>query len=131
MRIRARGHGARRRTEERPRREEATASAAAGVEVKAHVTRLVVEVGNRAQSWRDAALDAELAFLSWQLAGHGERDGAAAAYLAAIEREEKAASEYSRASTACCASLPEVRSTVAARRRRNPRRWPLSYDDGR
>jgi hypothetical protein len=96
--------------------------------VKQHVTRLVVEVGNRAQSWRDAALDAELAFLWWQAAGQGERDSAAASYLAAIEREEKAASEYSRASEACCATLPEVRVS-AARTGRNRRRWRLSYDD--
>jgi len=30
--------------------------------VKKHVTRLVVDVGNRASAWREAALDAERAF---------------------------------------------------------------------
>jgi hypothetical protein len=132
MRIRARGRRAPQRPAPRPRRDDApTASAGrvVGGEVKAQVTRLVVEVGNRAQLWRDAALDAELAFHSWQTAPRGERDAAAAAYLAAIEREEKAAREYSRASQACCASLPEVGASIAARRGRNPRRWRLSYDD--
>src|SRR3954452_14244549 len=65
------------------------ATRADGPEVKAQVTRLVVEVANRAQSWRGAARDAELAFRSWQTAARGERDAAAVTYLAAIEREEK------------------------------------------
>jgi len=131
MRIRAHRRRTPRRPLERPRGEQAwaaDASTAAGGEVKAHVTRLVVEVGNRAQSWRDAAVDAELAFVAWQRAGHGERDAAAAGYLAAIEREEKAAIEYSRASAACCASPPALRRSVAARRGRNPGAWRLSYD---
>jgi hypothetical protein len=97
--------------------------------MKAHVTRLVIEVGNRAQSWRDAALDAELAFRSWQTAAGGERDAAAVGYLAAIEREEKAASEYDRASAACCATLPELPLSTAGRPGRHRRRWRLSYGD--
>jgi hypothetical protein len=96
--------------------------------VRQHITRLMVEMGNRAQAWREAALDAELAFLWWQSAASGDRDGAAASYLAAIEREEKAASEYSRASEACCATLPELRES-ATRPARSRRRWRLSYGE--
>jgi hypothetical protein len=96
--------------------------------VKEHVTRLVVEAGNGAQSWRDAALDAELAFAWWQSAAPGRRDAAAASYLAAIEREEKAANEYRRASEACCATLPELRASAMGPGR-NRRRWRLTYDD--
>jgi hypothetical protein len=96
--------------------------------VKAHVTRLVVEAGNGAQSWRDAALDAELAFVWWQRAAPGRRDAAAAGYLAAIEREEKAANEYRRASEACCATLPELAASAIGPGR-NRRRWRLTYDD--
>jgi hypothetical protein len=75
-------------------------------QVKAHVTRLVVDVANRASAWRDAAVDAELAFGWWKSAAQAERGQAAAVYLAAIEREEKAAREYSRALTACCTTVP-------------------------
>jgi len=74
--------------------------------VKEHVTRLVVDVGNRAGAWREAAVEAELAFRWWQHAGQLDRAKAAAVYLAAIEREEKAASEYSRALEACCSTVP-------------------------
>ena len=74
--------------------------------VRAHVTRLVVEVGNRASAWRDAAGDAELAYRWWKTARLGERGDAAAAYLAAIEREEKAAAEYSSALEACSSTVP-------------------------
>jgi hypothetical protein len=95
--------------------------------VRERCTRLVVELGNRAQSWREAALDAELAFVWWQTAAAGQRDDAAAAYLAAIEREEKAASEYSRASEACCIPLPELEAT-AGRPGGHRRRWRLTYD---
>ena len=97
--------------------------------MKTHATRLVVEVANRAQSWRDAARDAELAFRFWRSAAVGQRDAAAAAYLAAIEREEKAASEYDRASAACCATLPELRTSAAARPVRRRDRWRLSYGE--
>jgi hypothetical protein len=131
MRIRA--HRRRTRASAAARRDgvatKRAATRADGPEVKAQVTRLVVEVANRAQSWRDAALDAELAFRSWQMAARGERDAAAVTYLAAIEREEKAASEYSRASVACCATLPELRTAPAARHAGHRPRWRLSYDD--
>jgi hypothetical protein len=100
---------------------------AKGRRVRQHATRLVVELGNRAQSWRDAALDAELAGLWWRTAAPGEREAAAATYLAAIEREEKAASEYERASDACCATLPELRAS-AGRSRRPRRRWRFTYE---
>jgi hypothetical protein len=78
----------------------------AAASVREHVTRLVVEVGNSASAWRAAALDAELAFAWWRSAGQDERGDAAAAYLAAIEREEKAANDYSRAVEACCNATP-------------------------
>jgi hypothetical protein len=74
--------------------------------VKQHITRLVVEVGNTASAWRDAALDAELAFRWWASAPQIERAGAAAVYLAAIEREEKAANEYRSAVEACASTRP-------------------------
>jgi hypothetical protein len=74
--------------------------------VKEYITRLVVEVGNTASAWRDAALDAELAFRWWASAPHIERGDAAAVYLAAIEREEKAADEYRNAVEACASTLP-------------------------
>jgi hypothetical protein len=75
-------------------------------QVKEHITRLIVEVGNSASAWRDAALDAELAFRWWASAPQIDRAGAAAAYLAAIEREEKAAKEYRSAVEACCSTRP-------------------------
>jgi len=106
MRIRA---GRRRRKGEphgaaleRPRTRARTCSPNAGE----HITRLVVEVGNRASAWRDAAVDAELAFAWWQSAMRADRGNAAAAYLAAIEREETAANEYSKALEACCTTVP-------------------------
>jgi hypothetical protein len=74
--------------------------------VKEHITRLVVEVGNSASAWRDAALDAEVAFRRWASAPRVERAAAAAVYLAAIEREEKAASEYRSAVEACASTVP-------------------------
>jgi hypothetical protein len=74
--------------------------------VRAQITRLVVDVGNRASAWRAAADDAQLAHRRWKTAALQERGDAAAAYLAAIEREEKAAAEYSRALDACCATVP-------------------------
>ena len=73
---------------------------------RAHVTTLVVEVGNRASAWRDAAVDAELSYRWWNLAEQPDRDDAAAVYLAAIDREEKAAAEYSRALEDCCRAVP-------------------------
>jgi hypothetical protein len=74
--------------------------------VKARITRLVVDVGNRASAWRGAAGDAELAYRSWKTAPREQRGDAAAVYLAAIEREEKAAAEYRRALEACWSAVP-------------------------
>ncbi len=71
-----------------------------------HVTRLVVEVADRAAAWRQAATDAELAFRSWQTAPWAARTEAASVYLAAIEREEQAANDYRRAVEACCSTVP-------------------------
>jgi hypothetical protein len=82
-------------------RERATSPA-----VKARITRLVVEVGNHAQEWRSAAADSELAFHRWTSAARGERSEAAAAYLAATEREEAAANEYRRVWETCCTTTP-------------------------
>jgi hypothetical protein len=75
-------------------------------DAKEHITRLVVEVGNRAQAWRGAAGEAELAFRWWREAAQGERDDAAAVYLAATEREETAANEYRRVWETCCTTVP-------------------------
>jgi hypothetical protein len=77
-----------------------------GPQVKAEITRLVVEVGNRAAAWRSAAAETELAFQWWTEAAQGERDGAAAVYLAATEREETAANEYRRVWETCCTTVP-------------------------
>jgi hypothetical protein len=65
-----------------------------------------VDVGNRADAWRGAAVEAELAFAWWNAAAGPERGDTAAVYMAAIEREEKAADEYRRACEACCAAVP-------------------------
>lgn len=73
---------------------------------KERATRLVVDVGNRAGAWREAATDAERAFVWWRSAPARERRDAATAYLAAIDREEKAATEYWRAWEACCSIVP-------------------------
>ncbi|HWX96288.1 MAG TPA: hypothetical protein VNZ01_05500 [Solirubrobacteraceae bacterium] len=75
-------------------------------QVKEQITRLVVEVGNRAQAWRSAANETELAFGWWTSAAPGERDEAAAVYVAATEREETAANEYRRAWETCCSTVP-------------------------
>jgi hypothetical protein len=76
--------------------------------VREHVTRLVVEVANRADGWRKAADGAELAYRWWTSAPPEERGDAASAYLAAIEREEKAAAEYSRAVEVCSTTSPRA-----------------------
>jgi hypothetical protein len=88
-----------RRPAARPKREP-------GPHVTAHITRLVVELGNRADDWRGATVDAECAFRLWGDAAYTDRDKAAVAYLAATDREEQAASEYRRAWEACCAAAP-------------------------
>jgi hypothetical protein len=87
---------------DRPGRRERAVTASA----TEHVTMLVVEVGNRAGAWRDAADDAELAYRWWMLTEHPDRDDAAAVYLAAIDREEKAAAEYRRAAEDCWRTVP-------------------------
>jgi hypothetical protein len=74
--------------------------------VKDHITRLVVDVGNRADAWRGAAAETELAFPWWTTAARRDRDDAAAVYLAATEREETAAREYRRAWETCCMTVP-------------------------
>lgn len=104
MRIRTRRwRGQRSRKTNRPR---ATPQREPGPSVKAQITRLVVEVGNRADDWRSATVDAEFAFRWWVNADHADRDNAATVYLAATDREEKAANEYRRAWEACCAAAP-------------------------
>jgi hypothetical protein len=91
---------------ERPRTRDRTCSP----RVRERITRLVVEVANHASAWRAAAVDAELAFGWWKSARQADRGTAAAVYLAAIEREEKAANEYSRALEACSTAAPWARS---------------------
>jgi hypothetical protein len=71
-----------------------------------HATRLVVDVGDRADAWRNSAIEAERAFRHWMQSPHAQRRDSAAAYLAAIDREERAASEYLRAWEACCITVP-------------------------
>ena len=66
------------------------------------VTRLVIDVGNHADAWRCAAAEAELHYRSWLNGGTEDRRQAALAYLAAIDREERAAAEYREAWLACC-----------------------------
>jgi hypothetical protein len=77
-----------------------------GPSVKRDMRRLVVEVGDRAEAWRDAARASELAFLCWKNAGHMGRRDAGSLYIAAIEREEHAANEYRSAWEACCTAVP-------------------------
>jgi len=77
-----------------------------GPSVKGRIRRLVVEVGDRAEAWRDAAVASELAFVSWKNAGQMARRDAGALYIAAIEREEHAADEYRSAWEACCTAVP-------------------------
>ena len=77
-----------------------------GPSVKGHMRSLVVEVGDGAEAWRDAARASELAFVSWKNAGHMARRDAGALYIATIEREEHAADEYRSAWEACCTAVP-------------------------
>jgi hypothetical protein len=106
MRIkvnRRRRDGAARSTADRPAR---APQHSRSPRAKEHITMLVIEVGNSASAWRDAALDAERAFGWWASAPRCERAGAAAVYLAAIELEEKAANEYRSAVEACASAVP-------------------------
>jgi hypothetical protein len=79
--------------------------------LREHLTRLIVDVGNLADSWRDAATDAERAFDWWRTACVGERGTAAAAYVAATDREEAAATEYAKAWRVCCVTAPTRSAT--------------------
>jgi hypothetical protein len=45
-------------------------------------------------AWREAAYDVEAASCRWRTASRDERPAAASGYSAALEREEKAATEY-------------------------------------
>jgi len=45
-------------------------------------------------AWRDAAYDVEAAARRWRTAPAGDLEGAALGFFAALEREEKAATEY-------------------------------------
>jgi hypothetical protein len=70
------------------------------------VRRLVIAVADYADAWREAANDAERAFQRWTHTPYAERPEAAAAYLAAIDREERAANDYSRVWRVCCMLAP-------------------------
>lgn len=83
-----------------------TGEQAVGPARREHVYGLVVEVGNRANAWRDAALDSEAAYRWWRDASDGERGDAAAVYVAAIDREEQAAAEFNRALEECSTTVP-------------------------
>jgi hypothetical protein len=108
-RIRRRGRrGGAQTGRRRPAGRSGTQGRVISPRVREHVTRLVVDVGNRASAWRDAAGDAELAYRWWQRAPKAQRGDAAAVYLAAIEREEKAAAEYRRVMEACCNTTPDT-----------------------
>ena len=48
-------------------------------------------------SWREAAYEVEAASRRWQAASADDRHGAALAFFAALDREEKAAAEYEHA----------------------------------
>lgn len=94
---------------ERPR----AAARRFGPSVKGHIRSLVVEVGDRAEAWRDAARASELAFVSWRNADQMARRDAGALYVAAIEREEHAADEYRSAWEACCTAVPSAPVSTA------------------
>jgi hypothetical protein len=51
----------------------------------------------RFDSWREAAYDVEAASRRWQTASAHDRHAAALAFFAALDREEKAATEYENA----------------------------------
>jgi hypothetical protein len=64
------------------------------------ITAVAFAVECYADAWREAATDAELAFGWWVTASVRDRSGAATAYFAAFEREEKAALAYQDARVA-------------------------------
>jgi hypothetical protein len=51
----------------------------------------------RFDAWREAAYDVEAASRRWRSASAEDWEAAACGFFAALEREEKAASEYERA----------------------------------
>jgi hypothetical protein len=53
-------------------------------------------------AWREAAIDVEAAARQWRAARDAERNGAALAFFAALDREQKAAAEYEIAWRAWC-----------------------------
>jgi hypothetical protein len=61
---------------------------------------VAIHVSSRARvirfmdDWREAAYDVEAAARRWRDADPDDREAAAAAFSAALEREEKAAAEY-------------------------------------
>lgn len=57
-------------------------------------------------AWRDAAYDVEAASRWWRRAPAVDWEAAAAGFFAALEREEKAASEYERVWRAWCPAQP-------------------------
>ena len=68
------------------------------------ITRLVVDVGDYADAWREASNHAKLAYRAWLSAGRDGRRSASLAYLDAIDGEERAAINYQQAWTACCSA---------------------------
>jgi hypothetical protein len=87
-------------------RESSTRERAFGVGARDRLTRLVVDVGDRSEAWRNAAIDAERAFARWRAAPPGERSREARRYLAAIDLEERAAIDFRCAWEACCSAVP-------------------------
>lgn len=83
-----------------------TATPACSPLERAQITRLIVEVGDRAAIWRCAAVEAEVAFERWKSAVGPDHGGAAADYLAAIAQEEQAANAYRLAVSACAGAAP-------------------------
>jgi hypothetical protein len=53
-------------------------------------------------AWRDAAYDVEAASRRWRTAQADDWEAAASGFFAALDREEKAATEYERAWRAWC-----------------------------
>jgi hypothetical protein len=64
-------------------------------EVRARVVRCF-------DDWRDAAYDVEAASRRWRAARADDWEAAAAGFFAALDREEKAATDYQRAWRAWC-----------------------------
>jgi len=69
------------------------------------VTPLLVVLDELNHEWRAAELDAEFALRRWRGAGLEQRALAAAAYVAAMEREERAATRYRMAWEAQCSAV--------------------------